>query len=161
MWVNFLTSSRLFQMFIWKMSTSQKSWLPFTYDSGTFSLNLEVRWDCINIHVFPLLSPVTPFCERWSPPYLTSYTECFPNELMGSVSLAASTPSTFSLSSVCLCNALWTQVSACDHGVSGPESRLSIFWWGRQTVHFYKPSENDIPEKVLRTGKKLQVWQLC
>ena len=98
MWVNFLTSSRLFQMFIWKTSTSQKSWLPFTYDSGTFSLNLEVRWDCINIHVFPLLSPVTPFCERWSPPYLTSYIECFPDELMGSACLAASTPSAFSLS---------------------------------------------------------------
>lgn len=132
MWFNFLTSSRIFQMFIWQMFTSQKSWLPFTYDSGTFSLNLEVKWDCINIHVFPLLSPVTLFCERWSPSYLTCYIECFQMSLWDRWVWQHLHLPPFPSASVCLCNALWTQVSACDRSVAGPESRLSIFWWGRQ-----------------------------
>lgn len=49
-------------------------------------------------------------------------------------------------------NVLWTQESACNPSMleRGKPMTVFIFWCGTQTMYFHEPSEEGVPERILR-----------
>lgn len=156
----FFTSSRIFH--VTDVHQPKILTAPHPWCWCLFSVIMELGWALLqNGGLSPLLS--APCSILWMMTLLVSHLGCsiFQMSLQVRSGWTASTPTNASLPhSYAHINVPWTQELAYNRSVV-QESRLFIFWWGTQTLCFFKPSKKKMSQKESWELQVRQLYYLC